>query len=808
MAESGLKLPVPTMNICILITGTHGDVGPFLGLAKKLQDMGHRVRIATQREHRKLVLSREVEFYPLEGDARQLSAWMVETGGTVEGEVKNLGNVPKKTSMTHDIIRSTWPALTEPSPDDLDEKPFEADAVISNPPAFGHIHVCEALGIPLHIMFPQPWYYGTRDYPHPMSGLSYKDVNDKNFDSYAGLEAVTWLANERCINHWRTSTLKIPAINFGSGVSTVIPDSHVPFSAMWSPSFVPKPPDWPKQCRVVGTFTEKKAKEIAVERMSTDENSLKFRDLVLWLAKGSKPIFVGFGSMVIEDTDSLSDMIMAAAEAANCRVVVQSSWSKMDVSKSERCFNVGPCPHDWLLPQTCAVVHHGGAGTTAAGLRNGLPTFICPFFGDQFMWAEMVNRAGVGPSPCPVQDLTKEILTERFTQLQDPKIIEKAQRTAEQMAKEDGIQGGLDHFLEDLPLDNMLCDISLLLGEVQLAKYQVWRRHKIPETGLKLCIEAAAMAQMRFKRPDPSYAYRSMEYFKALMGNLQSSFHLSMRRHPVMKYSLGRVHNTKEGVCAGLVGFLRHFGISLITVCIQSEFGARNYGMIGCLVGALISPFFVLYQLLRGFVVLFDRCITGCMNGCCGKDVRYVIDRRHMTNVRETGVIPAQVASFVAKGVPENRQKAFYRAAQMGLMAKRLFLRAGPFYPEGNWHYKVVKAPDLIKSIEGSNNSLKLSEAESGAVLDFLRERGEGTLSFSMCLLILRESIANRPDALTESRMMVGRSGRPVLNFEPEFAEMYGLDILNENVEAIKERVDEEVDIIKNRSKEERAKSP
>jgi hypothetical protein len=83
--------------------------------------------------------------------------------------------------------------------------------------------------------------------------------------------------------------------------------------------------------------------------------------------------------MVIADPSLLANMIMSAAEKANCRVVVQSSWSKLDVSASDRCHMVGPCPHDWLLPQTCAVVHHGGAGTTAAGLRWGLPTFICPF---------------------------------------------------------------------------------------------------------------------------------------------------------------------------------------------------------------------------------------------------------------------------------------------------------------------------------------------------------------------------------------------------------------------------------------------
>lgn len=271
--------------------------------------------------------------------------------------------------------------------------------------------------------------------------------------------------------HWRRKVLDIPVMHFGTGVSTMITDSKIPFSAMWSPSFVPKPDDWPEQCRVVGAFTTPMP---ASESMEID--TTPFEDVIEWLQKGQRPIFVGFGSMVIDDPSLLANIIMSAAEKANCRVLVQSSWSKLDVGESGRCYNVGPCPHDWLLPQTCAVVHHGGAGTTAAGLRHGLPTFVCPFFGDQHMWGEMVRRAKVGPAPCPVNKLTADILTEKFAELQKPEVRAVAERLAEKMSQEDGIQGGLDHFLSDLPKDNMLCDVSLLLGEARIAKYDVWGR--------------------------------------------------------------------------------------------------------------------------------------------------------------------------------------------------------------------------------------------------------------------------------------------------------------------------------------------
>lgn len=127
-------------------------------------------------------------------------------------------------------------------------------------------------------------------------------------------------------------------------ISAVI-EREVPFSAMWSPSFVPAPRDWPKQCRVVGSFfSDKDASQLV------DESD--FRDFLDWLDSGDKPIFLGFGSMMIKDTTKLSQIIVDAARKTRVRLVVQSGWSKLDASDEQAlCFGIGSVEHDWLLPK-------------------------------------------------------------------------------------------------------------------------------------------------------------------------------------------------------------------------------------------------------------------------------------------------------------------------------------------------------------------------------------------------------------------------------------------------------------------------
>lgn len=180
----------------------------------------------------------------------------------------------------------------------------------------------------------------------------------------------------------------------------------------------------------------------------------------------------------------------------------------------------------------------------------------------------------------------------------------------------------------------------------------------------------------------------------------------------------------------------------------------------GCLCGLIASPFYIIYEVYRAFVVLLDRFFTGIANGCCHKDELRVIDSHREARVHETGkTIPPDVDGILAHGIPDQRKKEIFRAGEMALCCKSMFLRSSPYYPDKIWHYKVVSADKMLATFTRDGRSLKLDRRESEALSKLLTERADSPISFSMFLLLVRHAIDLRPSPRT-----IGTSNRDRLH--------------------------------------------
>jgi sterol 3beta-glucosyltransferase len=154
----------------------------------------------------------------------------------------------------------------------------------------------------------------------------------------------------------------------------------------------------------------------------------------------------------IEDPEGMTKIIVEALEKTGQRGIIGKGWGEignMPVTP-DFVYLVSDCPHDWLFPQCAAVIHHGGAGTTAAGLKAACPTAIIPFFGDQPFWGERVSEKGVGPPPIPVSHVTLDKLISAIEFMLDPEVKRKAVELAREMENEDGVEGAVSAFHKHL----------------------------------------------------------------------------------------------------------------------------------------------------------------------------------------------------------------------------------------------------------------------------------------------------------------------------------------------------------------------
>ena len=197
-------------------------------------------------------------------------------------------------------------------------------------------------------------------------------------------------------------------------------------------------------------------------------------------------MYIGFGSIVVDDPNALTRMIFDAVHLAGVRALVSKGWGGLGedaVGLPEGVFMLGNCPHDWLFQHVSCVVHHGGAGTTAAGIQAGKPTIVVPFFGDQPFWGAMIQRAGAGPAPIPNKTLTAEKLAEAIKYCMLPETQERAHQLGESIREEKGTDLGGKSFHDHLDVESLRCSLCP-------SRVAVWR---VRRTQIRLSPFAASV---------------------------------------------------------------------------------------------------------------------------------------------------------------------------------------------------------------------------------------------------------------------------------------------------------------------------
>jgi len=286
------------------------------------------------------------------------------------------------------------------------------------------------------------------------------------------------------VNRFRVKTLRLEPVSTLWAPGQLY-RQKVPYTYMWSPGLIPKPEDWGPEIDIAGfVFLD------LASSFTPPDTLAEFLDA------GEPPVYIGFGSIVVDDPDKFTALIFEAVEKVGIRALVSKGWGGLgdEGNTPENIYMLENTPHDWLFPRVSAVVHHGGAGTTAIGLKCGKPTMTVPFFGDQPFWGAMVAKAGAGASEAvPYKRLSADALAQGITECLRPEAKEAAQKLAHDIAEEgDGAKNAVESFQRPMPTQgpsSMCC--SILPDHVA-----VWT---LKNSNLKLSALAAELLVMEKK---------------------------------------------------------------------------------------------------------------------------------------------------------------------------------------------------------------------------------------------------------------------------------------------------------------------
>lgn len=408
------------MLYAMVAIGSTGDVRPYTILAKELIRRGHQARLIAFAPFEKMARDAGMDFVPLPGNMYEYMANLMKPGGSL---ITFLPEIERSLSGCKEQLMDT--VLEGARGADVLTTTFFGAAVYS---------AAEKLRIPCI----QTHYFPldpNEDFPLFMFpqvnlGKAYIDTTYK----------LSWLAinmfERRMLTDWRkTQGLEPPPLK---PTPVMYIGSHrVPVLYAISPHLLPRPADWDEHIYMTGFW-----QDTAIAQYQPPKALQAFLDA------GDTPVYIGFGSMVSGDMEKFFDKVVSAAADTGLRVILDGGWSAGELPGGSSRYiyrNTDFVNHAWLFPRVRAVVHHGGAGTTATGLCAGRPTLVIPFGGDQPFWGQQVYQKGLGPKPIQRTLLTAPRLADALRDLVcNARYAENAAQMGALMACEDGARAAAD----------------------------------------------------------------------------------------------------------------------------------------------------------------------------------------------------------------------------------------------------------------------------------------------------------------------------------------------------------------------------